>query len=350
MGHVVSVEGIRPNPKKVEALVKMVINSCGDAHSFLGLGRYYRKFVKNFAKIAAPLTKLTRDGAQFEWGPEQEVAFNKIKTVLLAAPLLAHPDFAQPFIIQTDACDLGLGVTLCQRINGQEKVIAYLSRTLSPAERKWSVREKEALGIIWGCETCRPYLIGAHFTVETDHESLQWLLKAEKPARLVRWALRLSEFDFTIKYKRGKANGNADALSRLPVDPEVPHEAVDRLEEFLFSINSSSNIDILSGFDLKNEQSRDGYLKIVIDYMRDNPESKNLRYPEFELTNGILYKKESKNMPRTCLIIPFQLRSLILKAHHNCGLAAHVGMDRTYEAIAKRYFWPGMYTDTKNWI
>ena len=100
-------------------------------------------------------------------------------------------------------------------------MIPYISRTLQPAEQKWSVREKKALAIIFACETFRPYLYGSKFIIYTDHQSLQWLMKATYPARLVRWALRLAEYDFEIKYKKGEENTNADALSRLPSDANM---------------------------------------------------------------------------------------------------------------------------------
>ena len=125
---------------------------------------------------------------------------------------------------------------LCQRIDEEERVILYISRTLQENERKWTVREKEALGIIWACEQFRPYIIGSKFTVETDHESLKWLLESKSPARLVRWALRLSEFNFDIKHRKGTNNSNADGLSRLP-QPES--EDIKDIEPFLLPLKVS---------------------------------------------------------------------------------------------------------------
>ena len=138
-----------------------------------------------------------------------------MKDIFCSEPVLRHPNFDYPFKIEFDACDKGLGGVLCQKIDRVEYVVQYISRVLKPAEKKWSVREKEALGILWSCETTRPFIIGTSFIVETDHESLKWLMNAKSPARLVRWALRLSEFDFEIRYKRGSKNSNADGLSRL---------------------------------------------------------------------------------------------------------------------------------------
>lgn len=193
--------GVKPDPIKIKAILEIgPPTNRKDLRSFLGMASYYRKFIRNFARIAVSLHQLTHDDVPYEWREEHDLAFSQLKNFLTNAPILSHPDFSQPFIIQTDACDSCLGGVLCQRMEGEERAIQYISRTLSPNEKKWSVREKEALGIIWSIETFRPYVIGSHFTVETDHESLQWLVNAKAPARLVRWSLRLSEFDFTIKY------------------------------------------------------------------------------------------------------------------------------------------------------
>jgi hypothetical protein len=167
----------------------------------LGLCNYYRKFIQNYNTIWAPLYLLITK--EFTWTEIAQVAFEKLKIILSVTPILTYPDFVQPFKVTTDASDEGIGAVLSQEIEGIEKVIQFASKTLQPAEKKWCVREKEALAIIHACETFLPYLYGTKFIVETDHHSLQWLMKVTVPAILVRWALRLAEYDFDIKYKRG---------------------------------------------------------------------------------------------------------------------------------------------------
>ncbi len=195
-----------PSPKTVRQL-----------RSFLGFCNYYRKFIKNYSMQCKPLYLLLND---FKWNENAESAFTILKVTLASLPMLKYPDYTLPFKVTTDASDDGNGAVLSQFDNEDERPIQFISRTLQAAEKKWSVREKEALAIIYACEAFRPYLYGSKFVIETDHHSLQWLMRATSPARLVRWALRLAEYDFTIKYKRGDMNENADALSRLPVADE----------------------------------------------------------------------------------------------------------------------------------
>ena len=138
-----------------------------ELRSFIGMCSYYRKFINNFAYKLSSLHQLTHDSSLFIWETHHQQAFDEIKSLLTSAPILSHPDFNYPFIVQTDACDIGIGGILCQRINNLERAICYISRTLQPAERKWSIREKEALAIIWSIEQFRPFVVGSSFIVES---------------------------------------------------------------------------------------------------------------------------------------------------------------------------------------
>ena len=177
--------------------------------------------IKNFATREAPLRALYKQGVDFVMGTREIDAFKDLQQALMDDPVLARPDFSDKsrFELHTDASDFGISAILTQiGEDGNERVVQYASRMLTKAELKWHTQEKEALAIVWGCTKFRSYLVGRHFTVRTDHHSLQWLMRSEK-GRLARWALSLAEFDFKIFHRPGKSNVNADVASRWTTTP-----------------------------------------------------------------------------------------------------------------------------------
>eukprot|EP00794_Sanderia_malayensis_P016269 gene16269-17909_t len=204
----------RPDP-----VISSMEKSVKDVRSFLGLCNYYRRFVKDFAKIASPLNRLTRKSVPFVWDPSCEKAFADLKTHLCSPPILAYPDFAQPFHLYIDASQHAIGYILGQVIDGYEQVIAYGGRELNLAETRYSTTEREALAVVDGIKRYQPYLYGGKFFVHSDHGSLSWLMKVKDPTgRLARWALQLQQYDFDIIHRPGVQNGAADALSRRPYE------------------------------------------------------------------------------------------------------------------------------------
>ena len=218
LGHLIGGGSIRPDPSKVEAVLayqRPVTKK--DVRSFLGLIGYYRKFVPNFADAAAVLVELTKKGRPDKviWTRECEIAFDRLKKRMISAPVLQVADPSKPFILQTDASDLGLGAVLSQLQSGEEHPVAFASRQLTPAEKKYSVVEKECLAIVWALKHFRMYLFGVQFTIETDHQPLRWLHQMKNTnSRLTRWALAIQPYRFEMKHRPGRLNGNADALSR----------------------------------------------------------------------------------------------------------------------------------------
>ena len=219
LGHIVGNSTIKPKLDKIESVMNFPRPlSKKQVRAFLGLTGYYRKFVPNFASIARPLTDLTKKRMpnKIEWNDECECAFNALKKCLTSKPILSTPNFSNPFILQTDASNTGLGAVLSQiDDNGDEKPIAFISRKLLEREEKYTISEKECLAIVWAIGKFEYYLYGQKFTVMTDHQALKWLEQNRSTNhRLTRWFLALQPYHFHVMYKKGTANTNADGLSR----------------------------------------------------------------------------------------------------------------------------------------
>lgn len=219
LGHIVTPEGIKPNPDKVYAIKKNPIpKTTREIKRFLGLLGYYRKFIPNFSKLTKPFTSCLKKGApKIDINnPKYINTFKICQEILMNDPILSYPDFEKDFIITTDSSNFAIGAVLSQGPIGSDKPIAYTSRTLNDSEVNYSVTEKELLAIVYATKYFRPYIYGREFKIVTDHKPLEWLMSLKEPnSRLVRWRLKLEEFEYDVIYKKGKANTNADALSRV---------------------------------------------------------------------------------------------------------------------------------------
>lgn len=221
LGHIVTDQGIKPNPDKIIAIKKFPLpRSKREIKSFLGLLGYYRKFIKDMARITKPLTaQLKGDRKSVTIDQEYVDTFEKCKTLLCNDPLLQYPDFSKRFILTTDASNVALGAVLSQGPLGSDKPVCFASRTLSDTERNYATVEKEMLAIIWAVKYFRPYLFGRSFVIITDHKPLTWLMSFKEPtSKIVRWRMQLAEYDYEVLYKKGSQNLVADALSRVVVD------------------------------------------------------------------------------------------------------------------------------------
>ena len=190
-----SAAGVQPDPKKISAVKEFPApRNVKQVRSYLDLCNYYRKFVRNFAKIAEPLNKLTRTNTPFVWDESFQIACDTLKTALTEVPILAYPDFTLRFDLYVDASDEGIGMVLGQRQEGKERVIAYAGRSLNPAERNYSVTEREGLAVVEGIRHFQSYLYGRQFTIYTDHNALKWLMTLKEPTgRLARWSVLLQQ-------------------------------------------------------------------------------------------------------------------------------------------------------------
>ena len=214
LGHVVSAEGVSADPQKISSVNEWPTpRNVHDVRCFLGLCSYYRKFVKGFGDIARPLHQLTEKRRVFHWTEECEDAFRRLKHELTTSPVLAYPTADDPFILDTDACANGLGAVLTQVQHGTERVIAYYSKSMTKAEKRYCVTRKELLAVVMGVKQFHHYLYGRKFTVRTDHGALRWLTNFRNPVgQVARWLEILGTYDLDIQHRAGRVHGNADAL------------------------------------------------------------------------------------------------------------------------------------------
>ena len=273
LGHVVSRNGIKPDPSKISAIEHFPkpVN-IKTLRSFLGLSSYYRRFIPEFANIASPLFKLLQKNHRFSWDVHCENAFHLLKKHLINPPVMSYPDFEQPFEVQCDASDSGIASILSQ--NG--RVISYASRTLQKHEKNYSTIEKECLAVIWSIKYFKYYLGGHKFTIYSDHQPLKWLLSMKNPVnnRLARWCMFLQEYDFTMSHIPGKLNSNADTLSRNPPIKEDPKVNV----KMVTSKKSVIDINVL--------QRNDPVLSPIIQNLEQN---EDIQYKSYILKANTLF-------------------------------------------------------------
>jgi hypothetical protein len=211
LGHLVGKDGVRVDPKKIEAMQDWPHpKTLKRLHGFLGLTGYYRKFIKNYGKIAAPLTALLKKNS-FTWTPAAAQDFQTLKTAMCTTPVLALPDFTKTFVLECDASGKGIGVVLMQ----EGRPLAFTSKQLSEKNLGKPIYEKEMLAILHAVELWHPYLLGKRFQIKTDHQSLKYFLEQRISSQeQQKWVTKLFGYDYEIIYKKGKENVVADALSR----------------------------------------------------------------------------------------------------------------------------------------
>ncbi|KAL1549888.1 hypothetical protein AAHA92_17918 [Salvia divinorum] len=217
LGHVVSEKGIQVDQAKIDVIAKLSHpTNQKEIRGFLGHAGFYRRFIKDFAKIAQPLTRLLQNEVEFDFNDECKEAFKLLKEKLITAPIIRSPDWNYPFEIMCDASDLAVGAVLGQKINGKNYVIFYVSKTINQAQRNYDTTEKEMLAVVYSFKKFRPYLLGSQVIVFTDHAAITYLLvKKESKPRLIRWVLLLHEFNWEVRDKKGTENRVADHLSRV---------------------------------------------------------------------------------------------------------------------------------------
>lgn len=390
LGHVVSVNGLETDPEKTKAVQNWSQpKDVTQVRAFLGFCSYYRRFIENFAKVAHPLTQLTCKDKKFEWTLECQEAFETLKKKLSASPIMALPTDDDPFVLDVDASNYGIGGVLSQIQEGNERVISFASRTLNKAEYNYCVTRKELLAIVFFIKHFRHYLLGRKFVVRSDHQPLKWLFSLKDPSgQVARWLEFLSEYNFIIEYRPGSKHSNADGMSRSVCDPrdcncqpELPcgpctkcKRKTELMNPVITRINTRSNTQAqtetesrdftqYSSQQLKKFQEQDPNLSPVLLWKAEcpqrpkadtivtrSPETRNLwlSWEVLKTRNGILYKQSNNGELR--FIVPQNLRSEVLKLMHNTLLSAHLGYKKTLNRLSKHYYWYHMKEDVYDWV
>lgn len=418
VGRLVSADGVRIDPKDLEAIQALrdkPPSTVGEVRKLLGFLSYYRTFIQDFSRIAKPMYELLQakntatvvpqlrqkkgKGVQLpsrtpiHWTEVHQRPLDQLIHMLSNPPVLGYPDFNLPFVLHTDASEQGLGAVLYQRQGGKLRVIAYGSRTLTPAERNYNLHsgKLEFLALKWAIsEKFRDYLFYApHFVVYTDNNPLTYVMSTAKLNAVGhRWVGELADFRFEVKYRPGKVNVDADTLSRLPLDidgyvdactEELPRDtilatwdgsraakqrdvayvAVLDLAQNSLTLKSPELLPTISHDELMKSQRDDPVIGQAIrlketsntltgDMRRGvtGPTRKLLHeWEKLHLKDGLLYRKTSQ---RSQLVLPDQYRPMVLKyLHDDMG---HMGTERVLGLTRDRFYWPYMKQDVEAYV
>ena len=335
LGHMISHETISPDPNKVAAIKAFIEpRTKSELRSFLGLVNYYKRLIKGHSEICRPLYDIIGEKAEFKFGLEQKEAFEKLKNALTNDSFIKSFDPARKTFLITDASKIAIAAILEQEIDGTNYVIEYASRTLTPSEKNYGSTELECLALVWSCIHLRHYLLGHHFTVITDNHALCWMSSLSNPSgRLARWSCLLNEYSFDIKYRKGKENCASDCLSRYP-----------RESRALMNMISPDSIKREKLMEL---QSKDNWCNSIITRIRKEGSCKN-----YTLKDDVLYRDSMTQFGlKHLLCVP---QALIPEIEYICHDAiesgGHLGRNRTIETIRKRFFWPTLYRDVRNYV
>jgi transposase InsO family protein len=354
LGFTFSADGIHLKGQHTKALrefpapkTKKELERC------LGLLTYFRKFIRNFATKAKPLTKLLRKESPFLWSSECNDAFKSLKTEILNCDCLQLPDYSQEFTVETDASDVGAGAILTQQIAGQTKIIEFFSKTFSEREAHMAAFEKEALAVVLAVEHWHAYLDGKKFTLLTDCQALSWLLQDKtRTGKTARWAIRLQQYDFDVRHRSGKSNVIPDALSRVPCEgavlrirthPRVPEMDKQTLRTYQEEDKTVQRIKkaLVSPMTAKTSETATFIQHVQQNYTTEED-------IVYFVDHDADHRRGSKNNLR--YLVPKSLKHTFLFQNHDVPSAGHLGVQKTLARLRSAVFWQGMLKDTKLYV
>ena len=380
LGHIISETGIATSHSKTDAVQSWPIPKCvKEVRSFTGLCSYYRRFVKNFADIAKPLHKLMEKEAPFQWTDGCQEAFDNLKMALTSAPILSFPMQDKPFILDTDASGVGIGVVLSQIQDEVEHVIAYYSRTLSKEERRYCVTRRELLAVVEGLKYFHHYVYGVPTLVRSDHGALRWLLNFKNPeGQMARWLEVIGTYNIEIRHRAGRIHNNADALSRRPCNKcrhcelkdeqnSAAEEPVPKLRASRLKSSDPNNwIDGWTKEQIITWQTEDPIISTLLRWKQEGQrpawadikaEGSLVRsgwslWPQLEIHDSILYRRcsiDGEPEEHLRLTAPRFIRGEILRHLHDSRISGHLGVRKTAFNVRRRFWWPGMSNDVERW-
>ena len=335
LGHMISAAGLEVDQAKVSIIRnQMPPTTVKGIISFLGHAGFYRRFIRDFSKIARPLCRLLEKDTKFYFDESCHKAFEEIKSRLVEAPIMAKPDWNREFEIMCDASDFAMGAVLGHKDEKVFKAIYYASKTFNEAQENYSTTEKEMLAIVFACEKFRPYILGSHVVIHTNHAAIKYLMaKKEAKPRLIRWVLLLQEFDLEIKDKKGSDNVIDDLLSRVEkatVQEERREIAENFPDERLFqlSLQSPWYADIVNFLAC-------GIMPPEFSYQQRKKLRTDSRYYIWD--DPLLLKRGADLIIRRC--VPKGERSKILKECHASPYGGHFAGDKTaYKILQSRFY------------
>jgi len=323
LGHIISSQGVSTDPSKIHDMLQWPVpTSMTELRAFLGLTGYYRKFVKNYGIMAKPLTAILRL-KHFAWNPTAQAAFDDLKVAMTRTPVLALPNFQEPFTVETDACQDGIGAVLMQK--GQP--IAYLSKALGEKHKSLSIYEKEFLALIMVVERGRHYLQRGEFFIQTDHKSLAYLNEQNLHSDMQRKAMtRLMGLHFKIIYKKGKDNIAADALSR------VAH---------MMALQAVLVVQPAWVQEVLNSYTTDSRAQQLLQRLAiTSPDNQG-----YSLDRGLIWYQG-----KVWIGSNSALQTKLIATCHSSALGGHSGIAATYYRLKKHFAWKGMKQDVENFV
>ena len=346
LGFTVTKDGLLPEEAKLVAIKEFPKpKSVKNVQSFIGLCNYYRKCIKNFSVIARPLHEITKNDTGFKWEENQIEAFNHLKEKLITAPVLNHYNPDKDCELRVDASRDGIGAILLQEgEDEQPHPIAYASRSLTKAEKNYTITELEGLAAIWALGYLRHLIYGKPVKIVTDHHALCWLKSLKDPTgRLARWSIKLSEFDYTIVHKSGVAHKDADCLSRNPVLPPGNSENLEDIPTFLLESEDMAKLQ-------KEDETLAELIQAVTD-PQDSPIGVRRRAKNFRIIDGVLYKINPSSFGREHLsVIPKNLIGEVIYTCHSEPTSGHLGTAKTLNKIRQRFYWEKLQNHVERFI